>query len=181
MRVKKFLFVLICIMLFGVFTDVEATCYEKCVYPMPVGGSCEYVENCTSSGSISCTIVSDSLCGITNYDNYDPDAITSCGDGYVDQIPTLLPKVISTIYTIIQIVVPIILVVMGSIDLVKGMTAQKEDEIKKGQKMLVKRLIYGAVIFFIFIAVKLVISLVADSSSNKILDCAECFINNNCD
>lgn len=48
----------------------------------------------------------------------------------------------------VRVAVPIILIVLGMLDFAKGVMAQKEDEIKKGQKMFVKRLI-AAVIFFL--------------------------------
>lgn len=114
------------------------------------------------------------------YNNY-VSGVTSCGSGLIQKIPTALPKVISVLYTIIQIAVPIVLVIMGSFDLVKNITAGKEDEMKKCQQLFIKRLISAALIFVVFIAVKLLISLVADSSANKIMECAECFINNKCD
>lgn len=114
------------------------------------------------------------------YNNYS-SAIVSCGDGLVSKIPSVLPQVISIAYTIIQIAVPVILVVMGTLDLFKGITAQKEDEIKKGQQMFVKRLISAALVFFVFVIVKVIISFVADSSSARIIKCAECFIENKCD
>ena len=116
----------------------------------------------------------------SRYSNYEKE-IVSCGGNLVQDIPKAVPKVISIIYTVIQIAVPIILVVVGSIDLIKGVVAQKEDEIKKNRQIFFKRLITAAIIFLIFMFVKLIISLVADNSSNKILDCAECFIKNECD
>lgn len=116
------------------------------------------------------------------YENYSSNVV-SCGGNYVTKIPAALPKVISTIYIIIQIVVPILLVIFGMIDLFKGITAQKEEELKKAQQLFIKRLISGALVFFVFVAVKLLISLVADNSGkngvNRIMDCAECFIENN--
>lgn len=112
------------------------------------------------------------------YNNYSTSAI-SCGDELIKNVPTMLPKVVSIIYTVIQIAVPILLVVFGSLDLMKGISAQKEDEIKKGQQMFIKRIISAVIVFFVLIIVKLVISLVADKSSNRILDCTECFIRNN--
>ena len=114
------------------------------------------------------------------YENIDKDAVVSCGNGMIDTIPSLIPKVASIAYTVIQIAVPIVLIIMGSLDLFKGIIAQKEDEIKKGQQMLIKRLIVAAIVFFVFVIVKAVISLVGDTNSNRILDCAECFINNDC-
>ena len=84
-------------------------------------------------------------------------------------------------FNIKQIGVPIVLVVLGMLDLTKSITNEKEDEIKKNQKIFVKRLISAALIFFVFAVVKFLISLIADSSDDKIkiLDCAECFISNN--
>lgn len=123
--------------------------------------------------------------GVNNYidtteqDNYNLEGLVSCG-GLIDNIPTLIPKVVSIIYTVIQIAVPVVLVIMGSLDLFKGITAQKEDEIKKGQQTFIKRLIAAAIVFFTFVIVKFVISLVADTSGNAILECAECFLENDC-
>lgn len=114
------------------------------------------------------------------YNNFDKNALKSCGDGFITGIPSLIPQVISIVYTIIQIAVPIILVIAGSIDLIKGIISQKEDELKKNQSLFIKRLIYGILIFFVFTIVKLVISLTADNG-NKTLECAECFIKNSCD
>ena len=44
--------------------------------------------------------------------------------------------------------------------------------------MFIKRLVSALIIFFVFAIVKLVISLVADDT--KIMDCADCLINNDC-
>ncbi len=115
------------------------------------------------------------------YNNIDNSALLSCGNGTMTDIPSLLPKVISIAYTVIQIAVPVVLVIMGSLDLFKGITAQKEDEIKKGQQMFVKRLLAAAVVFFAFAITKFLISVVADGTGTNILECAECFIENECD
>ena len=99
----------------------------------------------------------------------------SCGN--VDEIPEKIPELTSFAITIIQIAIPIVLILMGSIDLFKGITANKEDEIKKGQQMFIKRLIYAAVIFFIVVIVKFLISIIADSTtSGNIVECIDCFL-----
>ena len=102
----------------------------------------------------------------------------SCGN--ITDIPAKIPELTSFAITMIQIAVPIVLVVMGSLDLFKGITAQKEDEIKKGQQMFIKRLIVGALIFFVVVIAKLLISVVADSSSANIIECVDCFLSNSC-
>lgn len=90
------------------------------------------------------------------------------------EIDESIPNLVSLIISIIQIAVPILLVVFGSIDLVKGLIAQKEDEIKKGQQTFVKRLIAGVLVFFVIAVVKLVISAV--SHDDNVTTCVCYFI-----
>ena len=109
------------------------------------------------------------------------NAITVVNCGNITNIPKKIPEITSLVVTVIQVAVPVILVITGSLDLFKGITAQKEDEIKKGRDMFIKRLIVAAIIFFMFVIVKLVISLVADSSSNQnIVSCMDCFLRGSC-
>ena len=92
-----------------------------------------------------------------------------------------IPNIISTVVTVIKVIVPVLLVVFGMIDLAKGVIAQKDEEIKNGQKIFIKRLISGVIVFFVFSLVQFLISLVAGSQDSKnIFDCANCFINNEC-
>ena len=116
-----------------------------------------------------------------DYNNYEIGTV-SCGNGMLTKIPPSIPKVVNIVYKVIQIGVPVVLVIMGMIDLAKSITSEKDDEIKKSQKLFIKRLISACLIFFVFAAVKFLISLVADTSKEKIkiIDCAECFINNEC-
>lgn len=114
------------------------------------------------------------------YNNY-TSATVSCGDKLVTGIPKVIPKIVSIAYTIIQVAVPVVLVIMGSLDLFKGISAQKEDEIKKGQQTFIKRMISAVLVFFVFVIVKVVISLAADSTGARILKCTHCFIENDCD
>ena len=101
--------------------------------------------------------------------------------GNITGIPSKFPELTSYAINIIQVAVPIILIILGSIDLFKGITAGKEDEIKKGQQVLIKRLITAALIFFVVVIVKFFVSLIANSTSAaNIVDCIDCFINNDC-
>lgn len=90
-------------------------------------------------------------------------------------IDVKIANAVHTIILVIQIAVPVLLVVFGMLDLFKGITAQKEDEIKKGQQMFIKRLISAAIIFFVIAVVKLLIGFVADDEG--IMTCASCFLN----
>lgn len=104
----------------------------------------------------------------------------SCGN--IGQIPAKAPELVHMFILIAQIAVPIILVILGMIDFAKGIMSQKEDEIKKGQKTFISRLVMGAVIFFIVALVKLLIGIVVDNSGNRqnIIACIDCFVNNDC-
>lgn len=99
-------------------------------------------------------------------------AIT-CADVEVDN---KIPNTVHTIILIIQIAVPILLVVFGMMDLMKGVMAQKEDEIKKGQQTFIKRLIAAAIVFFVIAIVKMVVSFVADDDQD-IMSCFNAFVN----
>ena len=102
----------------------------------------------------------------------------SCGN--ITRIPSKIPELSSMAITIIQVAVPIVLIIVGMMDLFKGVTAQKEDEIKKGQQTLIKRLIVAALIFFIVVIVKVIVSVVAQASGTSIVKCIDCFISNSC-
>ena len=113
-----------------------------------------------------------------SYSNLNTEKV-SCGGGMVEHIPKSVVNTTNITYNIIQVVVPIILVIMGMITLIKSITAGKDDEIKKAQMAFVKKLIVGALVFFIFVIVKLLISVVADASDKgNIMKCANCFLNN---
>ena len=90
-------------------------------------------------------------------------------------IDTKIANTIHTIIVVIKIAVPILLVIFGMLDLGKAVIAQKEDEIKKGQQMFIKRAISAAIIFFVISVVQLLVIFVAGDEG--IMNCASCFIN----
>jgi len=68
------------------------------------------------------------------------------------------------IIPIFQIGIPIILIVLGMLDLGKAVMAGKEDEMKKAQSTLVKRAIYAVAVFFVVTLVTLVFNLVSGTA-----------------
>jgi len=70
------------------------------------------------------------------------------------------------IIPLIQIGIPIILIVLGMLDLGKAVMASKDDEIKNAQKMLIKRCIYAVAIFFVVLIVNLVFSLLSNAGTD---------------
>lgn len=111
---------------------------------------------------------------------------TSCGgvgdSALVKKIPVKIPGITKMVYNAFMIVTPTILVIMGSIDLFRGITSSKEDEIKKGRDTFLRRLIAAVIVFLIVLSAKLLVSLIAGSSDNsaRIIECINCFVSNEC-
>ena len=102
------------------------------------------------------------------------DGLCSGFIGSGNGIPSKIAYIISLAVKLIQIAVPILLIVWGMLDLGKAVMAQKEDEIKKGQSTFIKRLVAAAIVFFVVVIVKLLVSLVADTGeSQSISNCID--------
>ena len=89
-----------------------------------------------------------------------------------------LIEFIHKIVLVIKIGVPIVLIFLGMLDFLKGVAASKEDEIKKGQQVFIKRLIAGFLVFFTFTIVQFVIGLLPGEDGG-IIDCANMILNGN--
>ena len=81
-------------------------------------------------------------------------------------------QLIGNVINIFKIVIPIIIVLLAMVDLGKAVMAGEEKEIKTAQKMLIKRLVYGVVIFFVVTLVQTVFGLVGENNTDKI--CWQC-------
>lgn len=85
---------------------------------------------------------------------------------------------IHNIIVLLKIAVPIVLIVLGMIDFFKSVAAGKEDEIKKGQQVFIKRLISGALVFFVVTIVQLVMGIVS-KEDDSFWNCANQIMNGN--
>lgn len=152
----------------------EGSKYNNISYVAPRPSNSNSNSNSNSSGN-----------GSSNPSTTTPEWLKNNGKiscGNIGQIPAKAPELVHMFILIAQIAVPILLVIFGMIDFAKGIMSQKEDEIKKGQKTFISRVIMGAVIFFIVALVKLLIGIVVDNSGNRqnIIACIDCFVNNDC-
>lgn len=68
------------------------------------------------------------------------------------------------ILKVIQYAVPIVLIVIGSIDLVKAVVAGKEDDVKKNQKILIKRAIAAVIVFLVPMLVTTLLGLIGSEN-----------------
>ena len=71
----------------------------------------------------------------------------------------------------IKVVVPIILIVVGMMDLAKAVTEKSEDKIKEAQQKLVKRAIAAVLVFLVVSLVGVVMKIVGDDSYSECMGC----------
>lgn len=103
-------------------------------------------------------------------------AAFSCGG--LNNLAIPVANLISTIINTIKILTPVVLIVFGLIDMTKSTIAQKEDEMKKAQKLFIKRIISAILVFFIIAIVQFSFSLLANAAGERsFLECVSCFIN----
>ncbi len=85
---------------------------------------------------------------------------------YCDSLLPLI-KVIRAVFNIIQFVIPIALILFGTIDLGKAVISSDDKEVKAAQSRLIKRCIYAVAIFFIVILVNLIMNIVGESQEGS--------------
>lgn len=78
-------------------------------------------------------------------------------------------KVVGKVISIIQIVVPILLVIIAFVDITKSIVSGDEAKSKKNITTLVKRLISAAIVFFVIAIVKLVCQLAGNNTFDSCL------------
>lgn len=79
---------------------------------------------------------------------------------------TLYPvvSILKTVLDVIQIGIPILLILMGTIDLGKAVLSSDDKAIKESTSRLVKRIIAAVAVFFVVTIVKLIMGIVSDSN-----------------
>ena len=85
--------------------------------------------------------------------------------GYCSDLKPII-KILVAIIKLIQFGIPFVLILMGMLDLGKAVLSSKEDEMKKAQSTLIKRLIYAVAVFLVVTIVTLVMKLVNDADDN---------------
>ncbi len=86
-----------------------------------------------------------------------------------DMCKDILPivKVIRNgVFPLIQMGIPIVLLLLGTIDLGKAVLSSEDKEVKAAQSRLIKRILYAVVIFFMTTIVSLVFNIVANYSDS---------------
>ena len=91
----------------------------------------------------------------------------SCSDQAMVSVMTLIGWVVMGI----KIVVPVILVVVGMLDMAKAVTEKSEDKIKDAQKKLITKAITAVVVFLIPTLVTLLMSVLGTDEWKPCFEC----------
>ena len=75
-----------------------------------------------------------------------------------------LTSVLQDIYGAIQIAVPILVILLCSVDIARAVIAQEEKDMKAAQAKAIKRIIIGLVIFFVPLIIDVLLDLVGLAS-----------------
>ena len=82
------------------------------------------------------------------------------------------------VFPIMQIVIPIILVVLCTLDLGRAVISSDDKENKKNLKRIVRRLVYAIVIFFFITVVNLIFTMVGSITENEnLIKWSQCWNN----
>ena len=97
---------------------------------------------------------------------------TSDGDFCTTLAPVL--RIIGIVVFAIKVFVPIILIVMGMIDLAKAVTEKSEDKIKEAQNRLIKRAIAAVLVFLVATLVGIIFTVILNNKGDNYKGCMNC-------
>ena len=92
-------------------------------------------------------------------------------DRLCDTLEPIMTLVGYVIYGI-KVVVPVILIVIGMIDLTKAIMSKDDSEIKKAQVSLVKKLVIGVCVYLVITIVGLIMQLINAEGYQNCVKCA---------
>lgn len=86
-------------------------------------------------------------------------------------LPEGVAATIKDVYNILLIAIPVVVIVIGLVDLLKAVSAQKEDEIKRNQSIVIKRVVISLIAFIIVGVVKLLLGMVHTGNTSSAVSC----------
>ena len=86
------------------------------------------------------------------------------------EIPFGIYNIVHDVLTLIQVLVPILLIIWGMIDFAKGVVSNDEDKIRAGRKSFLQRLIAGILVLLVLTVTKLVFNLTSNLDSEDTIE-----------
>lgn len=96
--------------------------------------------------------------------------------GSLEKIPTGLPKFTKNLYTLVKVIVPIILIVLGMIDFARAVVSNKEENMNQASKRFVRRIAAAVIIFMIFALTQFLVKISDAKEKSDMLTCMKCFM-----
>ncbi len=134
--------------------DIDYYCEGDCRFPGNAKLDCYDIDNGTDSSTNSD--------GTRNPMYEDGELSEICND---EKIQNTL-KFVGRLLFIVKIIVPLLLIIFGTIDFGKAIAASKDDSVAKAGKMLVLRIVIGIVIFLVPTVVNFVFQLVGHGNTS---------------
>ena len=103
--------------------------------------------------------------------------VVSCGN--LANVPYKPLEFIGNIIKLVQILVPVVLVILGMIDMAKAMIANDDKQRKEALKILIKRTIYAVLVYFVVAMVQFLFGLLG--AGDSIMKCASCVVGGKCE
>lgn len=93
-------------------------------------------------------------------------------------LPAPIPGMTRAIVLLLQIVLPIVIIIMGSIDFMKAVGSSDPEKIKNGQKQFIKRITAAVIFFLVITIVRMAVRMISDvtGEDKTIAQCVSCLI-----
>ena len=96
-------------------------------------------------------------------------AVNNADDLCAELQPVL--RIVGIVVWGIKVIVPIILIIIGMIDMAKAVTEKKEDDIKAAQQKLIKRAIAAVLVFLVATIVGILMQIIGSDEYEKCTKC----------
>lgn len=106
-----------------------------------------------------------------------------CGSGVngVTGIPAIVPRLVSFAINLMKVIIPVSLIITGTIEMFKSIIAGNPDNIPKGKKKIINKFVAALLAFFIISFTTNIVKLIAKKNERSTLAaCLSCYLNNNC-
>ena len=127
--------------------------------------------------SISTTVLAFKCDGDSNLD------YVACGSGshMVTGIPAFVPRLISIAIALMRVIIPVALIITGTIEMFKSIISGNPDNIAKCRKRVINKYVGALLAFFIISFVTNIIKLISRSNEKStVASCFNCYLNNKC-
>ena len=108
--------------------------------------------------------------------------VVNCGG--LNEVPYVPLRFVGRVINIIKVVTPIVLIIMGMVDMARATTANSEKDMDASRKRFMKRIVYAVMVFFVISVVQLLFSILQTSvfkNENNLLGCMTCVLGGECD